>query len=101
MALPKLPKKIYFTVAPKKTGKKYIAHLPNGNKVRFGARDYQHYKDFVPKRLGGKKWSHKNHLDKKRRENYRARHKGVLLKSGKRAISVKYSPAWFSYYFLW
>jgi hypothetical protein len=102
--LPKLPKGTYFTVAPPKSGKKYIAHVPIGGKVKkvkFGARGYQHFKDWVPKRLGGKKWSHKDHGDKDRRKNYRARHKGMLTKSGKKAIAVKYSPAWFSYYYLW
>lgn len=101
MGLPKLKKGVYFTVPPKKTSKKYVAHLPDGKKVYFGARDYQHYKDQVPKKLGGKQWSSKDHLDKKRRRNYRARHKGIMLKTGKKAISNKYSPAWFSYYFLW
>jgi hypothetical protein len=97
---PTLPKNIYFTVSSNKT-KKYTAHLPSGKNVHFGARGYQHYKDQVPKKLGGGKWSNKDHLDPKRRKNYRARHAGVINKDGKRAIDVKYSPAWFSYYFLW
>lgn len=92
-------KGIRFTKGPGK--KKYRAHLPNGRTTDFGHRDYQHYKDSVPKSQGGGLWSHKDHKDPDRRRNYRARHGGVLLKNGKRAIDTKYSPAWFSYYFLW
>ena len=99
--LPKLPSGIYFTVAPKKSGKKYIAHLPDGRTVKFGQIGYEHYKDSVPKRLGGKMWSHEDHLDKKRKANYISRHSNIINKSGKKSINVKYSPAWFSYHFLW
>jgi hypothetical protein len=80
---------------------KYTAIMPDGKRVHFGHRDYQHYKDSVPKRLGGGLWSHKDHGDKKRRENYRKRHGGVKTKSGGKAINKKYSPSWFSYHFLW
>jgi hypothetical protein len=96
---PALPKGIKFQ---KGTGKKkYTAILPNGKKVHFGHRDYQHYRDSVPKKLGGGKWSHKDHLDPKRRTNYRKRHGGMICKDGVKCISKRYSPAWFSYYFLW
>ena len=80
---------------------KYTAIMPSGKRVHFGHRDYQHYKDSVPKSMGGKLWSHKDHGDKKRRDNYRKRHGGVKLKNGKSAISKKYSPSWFSYHYLW
>jgi hypothetical protein len=80
---------------------KYTAILKNGKRVNFGHREYQHYRDSVPKSLGGGKWSHKDHNDPKRRANYRARHSGVLTASGKPAYKVKYSPSWFSYYYLW
>ena len=96
---PALPKGIKFEKGPGK--KKYTAILPNGKKVHFGHRDYQQYKDSVPKRLGGKQWSHKDHLDPERRKNYRKRHGGMACKDGTRCINKKYSPAWFSYYFLW
>lgn len=69
--------------------------------VSFGHRDYQHYKDTVPKNLGGGKWSHKNHGDASRRAAYRARHGGVKTSKGKKAVNVKYSPAWFSLKYLW
>lgn len=81
--------------------KKYTAILPDGKKVGFGHVDYQHYKDTVPVNQGGGIWSSKNHLDTKRRDNYRKRHGGMLCKDGVRCIDKKYSPAWFSYYFLW
>ena len=80
---------------------KYTAILHTGHQVHFGHRDYEHYKDSVPRSLGGGIWRHKNHLDRARRRNYRKRHAGVLTKSGKPAYKVRYSPSWFSYYFLW
>jgi len=80
---------------------KYTAILPSGKRVSFGHRDYQQYKDSVPVRLGGGLWSHKNHLDKTRRDSYRKRHGGMRCKNGDSCIGVKYSPAWFSYHFLW
>lgn len=80
---------------------KYTAILPNGKKVSFGHRDYEHYKDSVPKSLGGGIWSHMNHLDKKRRDSYQRRHSALLCKNGVQCISIKYTPAWFSYYYLW
>lgn len=80
---------------------KYTAILKNGQRVNFGHKSYQHYKDSVPVRLGGGKWSHKDHGDVKRRESYRKRHGGIITKGGTRAINVKYSPSWFSYNYLW
>jgi hypothetical protein len=80
---------------------KYTAILPDGRRVHFGHVDYQHYKDSVPVAQGGGVWKHLNHLDPKRRKNYRTRHAGMVCKNGVQCISIKYSPAWFSYYFLW
>ena len=80
---------------------KYTAIMKNGKRVNFGHRDYEHYRDSVPKSMGGGIWSHKDHGDTKRRDNYRSRHGGVLTKDGKKAYQVKYSPSWFSYYYLW
>lgn len=92
-------KNIRFTKGP--GVKKYTAHLPDGRKVHFGHRDYQHFRDAVPRGQGGGLWSHKDHGDTKRRANYRKRHAGVRTADGRRAIDVKYSPAWFSYHMLW
>lgn len=80
---------------------KYTAIMKDGKRVSFGHKDYQHFKDSVPKSMGGGLWSHKDHGDKKRRANYRKRHAGVLNKEGKPAYKIKYTPAWFSYYYLW
>jgi hypothetical protein len=68
--------------------KKYEAVFPNGRMVRFGDARYQQYKD---KALGI--YSHLDHNDKKRKDNYKARHH--------KDIKKKYSPGWFSYNFLW
>jgi hypothetical protein len=88
-----LPAGIRFVKGP--LGKKYTAILPNGKHVHFGSSSYQQYKDSVPKRLGGGLWSQKNHLDEQRRKSYRARH------GAQGYYKIKYTPAWFSYYFLW
>lgn len=63
--------------------------------IRFGHRDYQHYYD----KLGD--WKKLNHLDEKRRQKYRKRHSRIKTKDNKRAIDKIFSPAWFSYNFLW
>jgi len=77
--------------------KKYTAILPSGKKVHFGDRRYQHYKDNTPLKL----YSKMDHGDSKRRKNYRARHSKVLLKDGTPAYKKKYTPAWFSWNYLW
>lgn len=70
----------------KLTNKKYDA-FRNGKKLAsFGDKRYQHYKDVIGM------YSHLNHLDKKRRKLYYARH-------GK--ATIKYSPKWFSHRYLW
>jgi hypothetical protein len=63
-------KNIHFEISPRKF-KKYRATLPDGQKVDFGHTQYEHYKDRIPLGL----WSHKDHLDRKRRNNFRARAK--------------------------
>jgi hypothetical protein len=80
---------------------KYMAIMKDGKKVRFGHQDYEQFRDSVPVKMGGGQWSHVDHGDRKRRDNYRKRHGGVLNKEGKPAFKVKYSPSWFSYYYLW
>lgn len=98
-----LPKGTKFIV-PKTGNKKYTALIPLHNKIKrvsFGDRRYEQYKDSVPKKYGGGKWTHKNHSDPCRRKSYRSRHGALTCNNGKKCISVKYSPAWFSYHFLW
>lgn len=82
---------------PKNSHKKYCAHLSNGRKVCFGERSMQQYKDSVPRSLGGGKYSSKNHLDKARRDRYRARHGGI---PGKPHL-IKNTPAYLSWKYLW
>ncbi len=72
--------------------KKYTATLENKHnkkivKINFGARDYDQYYDV----LGY--YKSQNHLDKKRRDNYYARH-GNYEKG-------YYSPKYFSHIYLW
>ena len=80
---------------------KYTAVLSSGKRVYFGDRRYEHYKDSVPKSLGGGRWSHLDHRDPERRRRYRARHAGVKTKNGRAAYKIQFTPAWFSYYYLW
>lgn len=87
-------------VVPKTGNKKYTAILPSGKRVSFGDRRYQHYKDSVPKRLGGGKWSRLDHMDTDRRNRYRKRHSKVMS-GNKVAKNIKYTPAWFSWHYLW
>ena len=96
----KLDKRIRFILGSGKH--KYTAILPTGQHVSFGHVDYEHYKDSVPKSHGGGLWSHKDHGDLTRRKQYRTRHGAILCKATNRqCITIRYSPAWFSYYFLW
>jgi len=98
--IPKLPQGTYFTKSTRKN-KKYTAHLPTGKKVHFGDSRYDHYYDNVPINMGGGIWSHLDHLDRQRRKAYRARHSKIRTRDGEQAYKVKYSPSWFSYWFLW
>jgi len=79
---------------------KYTAIITLDNKkkkVNFGHQDYDQYKDQTPLKL----YKKFDHLDKNRRNNYRARHSKILDKNGKPAYKIKYSRAWFSWYYLW
>ncbi len=56
--------------------------------IQFGDRRYQQYQDKTPLKL----YASKNHLDKKRRTNYRKRHNYK---------KPRYSPGWFALKYLW
>jgi hypothetical protein len=76
-------------------GKMYNAILVNKDtkkevRVPFGSNQHENFHD----KTGLNLYPNLIHGDKKRRDNYRARHK-VYLKEG------YYSPAWFSYNILW
>lgn len=75
--------------------KKYTAYIKNKSndkiyKINFGDSRYEHYKD----NTGSGFWSSKDHNDKERRKRYRARHLTYLNKN-------EYSPAYFSWFYLW
>ena len=72
-------------VKSSKQNKKYDLVIGN-KKISFGAKGYDDYLD---------------HNDEKRRKNYRARHSGIINKDGRKAISIKNSPAYLSYNLLW
>ena len=76
--------------------KKYTVLLSNGKKVSFGARGYEHYRDRTPLKL----YSSWNHLDPVRRRAYIARH-GAIKSKGRKAVNVKFSPAYLSLKYLW
>ena len=98
MAAALLPPGTAFVVPP--TGnKKYSALVPIGgvwHRVPFGDRRYGQYRDSTP----GRAWAALDHGDPERRAAYRRRHAGILC-AGRRCIDIPYSPAWFSYHFLW
>jgi hypothetical protein len=90
---------IRFTI-PKTGNKKYKAEVYDlsGKRVatsEFGDRRYQQFKD----RIGY--YSDLDHNDKKRRDRYRKRHEAILTKDGIPAYKVEFSPAWYSYLYLW
>jgi len=74
-------------------GKKYKAEV-NGRVVHFGALGYKQYHDKIGM------YSSDDHNDVKRRDRYRARHKKIMIGSTP-AYKIKYTPAWFSWNYLW
>ncbi len=60
-----------------------------GNKTKKISFGDSRYKDFT------------QHKDKKRRDNYLKRARGILKKDGTPAYLDKNSPAYWSYYYLW
>ena len=72
--------------------KKYkVVVFEGGKKLRttqFGDSRYQQFRDKTPLKL----FSSKNHLDLKRRANYRSRHNYA---------KPKYSAGWFALKYLW
>ena len=73
--------------------KKYRAVLVSGKKtvtLNFGDSRYDQYKD----QTGHGLYSHKDHLDPKRRAAYIARHSGYIKQGF-------YSPGYFSIRYLW
>jgi len=70
-------------------GKKFMVLVTKGNEgkiVHFGALGYS---DFT------------KHKDEKRRQRYRKRHKEIYLKDGTPAYKNKFTPAYWSWNYLW
>ncbi len=78
-------RKIVYRKSTKKS-KKWMTTTPNGKVVYWGSPDMQDYTQ---------------HHDKKRRQSYRKRAEGILLKDGSRAIDKLYSPAFYAYHLTW
>lgn len=85
-----MKKELYKPFKSKITGKKFSVYVkgPNGNPrlIHFGDSNYE---DFT------------QHRDRKRRESYLKRARGILKKDGTPAYKDKNSPAYWSYHFLW
>ena len=79
--------KLYKPIPSNKKDKKYMVLTKKGV-IHFGAKGYQQYKD----KLGH--YKHLDHLDKKRRERYYARH-------GDRYTTNKESAKYWSHKILW
>ena len=60
-------------------------------KVHFGDKNFRHFKD----KTGVGLYTHLNHYDLKRRQSYRARH------SAKGHHLIPFTPAYYSYNYLW
>ena len=80
----------------KNLNSKYDAILENKQnkrrvRVPFGSKIHEQYRDAT----GLRYYSHLDHNDPKRRASYRARHGAEGYQNR------KYSPSYFSYYFLW
>jgi len=75
--------------------KKYRVRLyTNGTPwktVTFGDKNYQQYQDKTPLRL----YQNMDHLDESRRQSYQARHGAQGYQN------IPFSPAWFSWNYLW
>ena len=74
---------------------KKLMTVVNGKTIHFGNSSMQHYKD----RTGI--WKDKDHLDKKRRDNYLSRSKGIKDKQGNLVYKDPNSANYHSRVILW
>ncbi len=95
----KLEKTLYKPFISKAKNKKYSVYVKGKNGktklINFGDKRYEQFKD----KLGH--YSNLNHNDKKRRENYLKRAKGIKNKEGELTYKNKNSPNYWSVNFLW
>ena len=91
-------KQLYKPFPSNKGNSKYSVYVMKNGKIRlihFGNKKYEHFHD----KIGY--YSKLNHGDKKRRDNYRKRHKAILKKDGKPAYLDKNQPSYWAYNYLW
>jgi len=102
----KMNERLIKIVESRRKGKKYTATVrtKEGKErlIHFGAIDYEQFKDSTP--VGA--FSHKDHGDMRRRENYFSRHSGVKNKTKalKKEIAKskgKYNAKILSHRYLW
>ena len=74
---------------------KKLMTIVKGKIIHFGNSSYQHYRD----KTGI--WSNLDHNDKKRRENYLARAKGIKDKSGNLTYKDPSSPNYHAVNVIW
>lgn len=81
-----------------RTNHKYMAKPLKDNDglyVHFGHKSYGQFADKVGY------YANKDHHSKNRRKLYRLRHRAILASNGKPAYTIKYTPAWYSWHYLW
>ena len=86
----------FFKRSPRKN-KKYMVRTPSGNIIHFGDTRYQQYKDTTNLKL----YKHLDHLDKDRRERYRARASKIIDKQGNLTYKDPNSANYYAYNYLW
>lgn len=93
------PKDIKFQKSSRKHKKYHVSFTLNGKKhtLDFGDKRYEQYRDSTPLNL----YSHLNHGNKKRRENYLSRSAGIRDSSGKLTKNNPLSPNYWSIRYLW
>jgi len=77
--------------------KKYSVITPEGKKIHFGNKKYEHFKDTTGLGLYRKL----NHNDKKRQKNYCNRSGGIKNKQGLLTKNDKESANYYSRMYLW
>ena len=94
-----MPEKIKFYKS-NRANKKYKVDFKLGQNwfvVHFGDKRYEQYKDRTPLKL----YKDQDHGDKKRREKYLARAKGIKDKNGKLTKDNPLSPNYWAIRYLW
>lgn len=76
--------------------KKYMIKV-NNKWVHFGDSRYEQFKDSTPLKL----YSHLDHNDPKRRDNYYKRHSNEKQKAEALKKTSKNTPKYFSHKYLW